>query len=245
LSLANNLCRRGTQLAILFVIQGVSHNLFAHDPITTQITWNREISRIIYNRCASCHRDGGAAFSLLTYQVARPWAKAIKEEVLERRMPPFAAVKGFGQVHDDGALTQEEMHLVADWVEGGSPEGDDPKLLPKLPDFSSRSPAPSPAAGASAEPPNSVRPLIADGSLTLKEPVVLLGARAAKMPEGASIQVVYQKPNGPTEPLIWIYDYKPKFDREYFFEKPIALPAGSKIMIYPSNGGTLAFLVKK
>lgn len=69
----------------------------AHDPITTQITWNRDISRIIYNRCASCHHDGGEAFSLMSYQVARPWAKAIKEEVLERRMPPFAAVKGFGQ----------------------------------------------------------------------------------------------------------------------------------------------------
>jgi hypothetical protein len=29
---------------------------------------------------------------------ARPWAKAIKEEILERRMPPSQAVKGFGSV---------------------------------------------------------------------------------------------------------------------------------------------------
>ncbi len=74
----------------------------------------------MYDRCATCHHDGGQAFSLMNYQAARPWAKAIKEEVLERRMPPFAAVKGFGPVKEENALTQEEMHLVADWVEGGA-----------------------------------------------------------------------------------------------------------------------------
>jgi len=26
-------------------------------------TWNREISRLVYDRCASCHREEGAAFS--------------------------------------------------------------------------------------------------------------------------------------------------------------------------------------
>src|SRR4051794_40931879 len=53
-----------------------------HDVITTKITWSREISRIVYARCLTCHRDGGRAFSLTTYVEARPWAKAIKEEVL-------------------------------------------------------------------------------------------------------------------------------------------------------------------
>ena len=82
----------------------------------------------------------------MTYQEARPWAKAIKEEVLERRMPPFAAVKGFGPVKEENALTQEEMHLIADWVEGGSPEGDDPKLLPKMPEFNTPAAAPNVAS---------------------------------------------------------------------------------------------------
>ena len=36
------------------------------------ITWNREISRIVYDRCASCHRPGGTAFSLMTYADAQP-----------------------------------------------------------------------------------------------------------------------------------------------------------------------------
>ncbi|HEX4593689.1 MAG TPA: cytochrome c, partial [Bryobacteraceae bacterium] len=113
---------------------GAGLALSAHDVISTKITWSREISRIVYKRCASCHHEGGSAFSLMTYTEARPWAKAIKEEVLERRMPPFSAVKGFGELRDDKAITQEELHLIADWVEGGSPEGE-PSLMPKPPDF--------------------------------------------------------------------------------------------------------------
>ncbi len=65
-----------------------------HDFVTTSITWNREISRIFFDRCASCHNEKGTAFSMMTYAEARPWAVAIKEEVLSRRMPPWGAVKG-------------------------------------------------------------------------------------------------------------------------------------------------------
>jgi len=41
------------------------------------------------------------SFSMLTYAEARPWAVAIKDEVLSRRMPPWGAVKGFGEFRDD------------------------------------------------------------------------------------------------------------------------------------------------
>src|SRR5579883_2810920 len=234
--------RISTGIAILILAATGAAVAFAHDPITTQITWNREISRIVYNRCVSCHHDGGSAFSLVTYQVARPWAKAIKEEVLERRMPPFAAIKGFGPVKDQDALTQEELHLISDWVEGGSPEGDDPNLLPKRPDFSRPGGASSGAAASSTG--SKGLPLIDDGTITLKQQVTLIGARAGKLAEGASIQAVVQQPNGAIQPLIWIYDYKPKFERIYLFEKPITLPAGSKIDLYPRGNGSLELLAQ-
>ena len=102
----------------------------AHDIITTPITWDREISRIVYDRCASCHHDGGRAFSLMTYAAARPWAVAIKEEVLERRMPPWGAVKGFGDFRNDKALTPEQLELIISWVGGGVPEGEAKDLAP-------------------------------------------------------------------------------------------------------------------
>ena len=85
--------------------------------ITTKITFNREISRIFYERCVSCHRDGGSAFSLMTYPEVRPWAVAIKEEVLSRRMPPWGAIKGFGEFRNDQALTPEQLELITQWVE--------------------------------------------------------------------------------------------------------------------------------
>jgi hypothetical protein len=40
----------------------------AHDPIATKITRDREIVRIIDSRCASCHQQGGKAFSLNVYE---------------------------------------------------------------------------------------------------------------------------------------------------------------------------------
>ena len=103
-----------------------------HDLITTPITWTKEISRIVYQRCASCHRPGAKAFSLLTYTEARPWAVAIKEEVLSRRMPPWGAVKGFGDFKDDGGLSAEQIELIMAWVDGGVPEGER-KFLPARP----------------------------------------------------------------------------------------------------------------
>ncbi len=49
--------------------------LLAHDPITTKITWDAEISRIMNRRCLSCHKAGsGVDFS--NYEQTRPWAKA-------------------------------------------------------------------------------------------------------------------------------------------------------------------------
>src|SRR5882724_3193208 len=120
----------------VFVLLCFSFAVPAHDVITTKLTWNREISRIVTSRCASCHHPGGRAFSLLTYAEARPWAVAIKEEVLSRRMPPWGAIKGFGDFRNDQALTSEQLEMITSWVEGGVPEGDPKDLLPP-PDLAS------------------------------------------------------------------------------------------------------------
>src|SRR5215470_9257923 len=108
-------------IAVLIVI---SLPVSAHDIITTPVTWDREISRIFYSRCVACHREGGMAFSLMQYQETFPWRTAIKEEILERRMPPWGAVKGFGDFRNDQALTPEQLELVTSWSQGGSPEGE-------------------------------------------------------------------------------------------------------------------------
>jgi hypothetical protein len=107
----------------------------AHEVITTKITFNKEIVRILSKSCISCHRPGGLGpMPLTTYHEARPWAKAIKEEVLERRMPPWHAVAGYGEFTNDPSLAGREIDIITAWVDGGAPKGDDKDLAP-LPDF--------------------------------------------------------------------------------------------------------------
>jgi len=192
------------------------------------VTWDREISRIFYSRCISCHREGGTAFSLVHYEEARPWAKAIKEEVLERRMPPWGAVKGFGDFRNDQGFTQEQIEVIADWVEGGAPEGD-PKLLPPVPE--SRNEAIRLPPGTAVE-----------GSVTLTGAITLTGIRPGTVPEGASLMVTANKPDGAVEPLLWLYNYKPKFGHPYWFSTPLRLPRGTRIEVSPAQAGSVVLL---
>jgi hypothetical protein len=217
--------------SVVSLLVGAGIVLCAHDVFSTKITWSREISRLVDKRCISCHREGGSSFALTSFEYARPWAKAIKEEVLERRMPPFAAVKGFGDIRDNQALTQDEIHLISDWVEGGSPEGD-PALLAK-----------NPHVPSSARPPMiSGVEFIVDGSATLDHAITIAGIRPRSLTQGSSVKAIATLPDGLIEPLIWLYDYKPQFDRAYYFRKPLKLPAGTKIETYPSSAGSISLL---
>jgi hypothetical protein len=217
-------------LALLLVGLGIAQ---AHDIITTKITFSKEISRLIYQRCATCHHEGGSAFSLMTYAEARPWAKAIKEEVLERRMPPWEAVKGFGEFRDDRGLSQEELETISSWVEGGAPEGE-PKYLPPLPKLTAWQDPPAPKGSSEV--------VAADGQ-KLAASSQLLAIRAQNLKAGASVQVVAVRPDSSIEPLLWIYQYNPEFHRTYYYAAPIALPAGTKIEMSPAGSGTVGLFV--
>ena len=202
-----------------------------HDVITTPITFSREISRVIYTHCAGCHRPQGAAFSLMTYADARPWAAAIKEEVLERRMPPWGAVKGFGEFRDDQGLTQEQIELIADWVEGGAPEGD-PKLLPK-----DTSVAESRASKIPAGMP-------VDASLTLKSGITLAGIHPTEVHDGGTVMVTARRPDGSIEPLLWLYNYKPRFAHTYWYKTALRLEAATRIEVSPPGAATVELVMK-
>ena len=194
----------------------------AHEPITTNLTWTQEISRIIYKRCASCHHEGGTAFSLMAYDEARPWAKAIREEVLERRMPPWGAVEGVGAFRDNPSLTPLEIEMLVNWVEGGAPEGD-AVYLPPRPAFDTGPksvPAPKPALTIESTAP-----------LTLREAVIAAAITPRDIPEGSSMAVTAYKPDGSVEHLIWLRNYREEWTRTYWFREPLRLPAGTKVVV--------------
>ncbi len=190
----------------------------AHDPITTKLTWTQEISRIIYKRCASCHHQGGAAFSLIAYDDARPWAKAIREEVLERRMPPWGAVEGIRGYRDDPSLTALEVEMLVSWVEGGAPEGD-AVYLPPAPLFSSTTQPRAPAAGGITAP------------VTLHQAITVAAVTPRDLPDRASMEVTALEPDGSVDHLIWLRNYRQAWTRTYWFRDPLLLPAGTRIVV--------------
>jgi hypothetical protein len=98
-------------------------------------TFTKDVAPILYKNCVSCHRPGEIApMSLLTYQDARPWAKAIRDEVSERNMPPWHADAPKGTFHNERGLTDAERDTLVQWVNGGARQGD-PKDLPRPPAF--------------------------------------------------------------------------------------------------------------
>src|SRR5262245_55636516 len=62
-----------------------------------RVTFNRDVLPILQKNCQTCHRPGEIGpMSFLTYESTRPWAKAMKEAVVTKKMPPWFADPRFG-----------------------------------------------------------------------------------------------------------------------------------------------------
>src|SRR5690348_7649737 len=95
------------------------------------VTFNKDVAPILARNCQGCHRPGEAApMSLLSYQQVRPWAKAIKEAVLLKKMPPWFADPHYGKFRNDRSMAQKDIDTIVSWADLGAPEGN-PKDLPK------------------------------------------------------------------------------------------------------------------
>ena len=205
-----------TWIALGMVLLGSLGALSAHG-FGNPPTWNREISRLVYARCASCHREGGTAFSLMTYQDVQSRAVAIKESVAERRMPPWGAVKGFGEFRNDQGLTQEQVELFTDWVEGGIAKGNNPGMLPEQPAFEKEASQGLPSG-----------PVIRGGTV-LDRSLDVDGLLPLDVPDRLPMQIVAVLPDGRIEPLVWLYEYRNRYKHPFLFRRPLRLPAGTTI----------------
>ena len=107
----------------------------ASGPSYAKVTFTKDVAPILYNRCVECHRAGEVApMSLITYNEARPWAKAIKQKVVDRSMPPWLAAPENQHFKNDRRLSQKEIDTIAAWVDAGAPKGGD-EDLPTPPRF--------------------------------------------------------------------------------------------------------------
>jgi hypothetical protein len=94
------------------------------------VTFHKDVEPILQKNCQTCHRLGEAApMSFLTYESTRPWAKAIKNAVVTRKMPPWYADRQYGHFKNDPTLAPSDIEILSQWADGGAPQGD-PKDAP-------------------------------------------------------------------------------------------------------------------
>src|SRR5262249_29247244 len=85
------------RLLSALVVLAVPLFTYAAETTNTPITFTKDIAPILQEKCEACHRpDSIAPMSLVTYEEARPWAKAIRERVITRQMPPWHIDKTVG-----------------------------------------------------------------------------------------------------------------------------------------------------
>jgi mono/diheme cytochrome c family protein len=103
------------------------------------VTFTKDVAPILQRHCQTCHRpDSLAPMSLLTYEEARPYARAIKTRTALRTqrgaMPPWYIEKDIGiqQYKDDPSLSEEEIAKLAKWADSGAPRGNPADMPPPL-----------------------------------------------------------------------------------------------------------------
>jgi hypothetical protein len=194
----------------------------AHDPITTRVTWNAEVSRIVSARCVKCHSpEGPGPMSLVTYEDARPWARAIREEVMTRRMPKWHAVRGYGDFSNDPSLSPFEISLLVSWAEGGAPRGSEEDAKGS-----------TPLVAASPIPIDGIRTLtLACGEQPLPEGMLV--SVQPNLDRDGSLGIAVRQPDGQRVIVAWIRGYDPDFPTVYGLRTPIRLERGSVLVTEP------------
>jgi hypothetical protein len=91
------------------------------------VTFAKDVAPILQEKCQDCHHTGSMApMSLVTYAETRPWAKAIRERVITRQMPPWHIdpTVGVQQFKNDMSLSEAQIDTIVRWVDQGAPLGD-------------------------------------------------------------------------------------------------------------------------
>lgn len=201
----------------------------AHDRITTQVTWARDIAPLVQARCVRCHHEGGRGpMPLTTYEQARPWAKAIKEEVLARRMPKWHAARGYGSFVNDPSLSPFEIALLVAWIDGGAPRGAAASAVPGIaqPEMG------EPSGRTQTVPCNNLPAL--SGRLVAVRP---------RLDPGDSVGISVRHPDGRQDVVAWIRNFEPDFEETYWLRAPIELKRGTRLIAQAGGRCTLTLWI--
>src|SRR5438874_5001064 len=120
-------------IGVLVLSLALAATASAATETTAQATFTKDVAPIFQRSCQTCHRPNTfAPMSLLTFEDARPWAKAIKEKVITRNMPPWHIDRnvGISEFANSVALPDEDIATIVNWVDGGAPKGNPSDMPP-------------------------------------------------------------------------------------------------------------------
>ena len=98
----------------------------------THPTFNAEVAPILARHCVSCHSEGGSMprLPLTSYEAVRTAASALRDQVANRKMPPwYADPERSVAFRNDARLSAAEINTLLAWIDGGAPrgQGSDPR----------------------------------------------------------------------------------------------------------------------
>ena len=99
--------------------------------LTASVTYTKDIAPLVADRCEMCHHAGGSApFALGTYADVKRRAALIASVTKSRYMPPWKADPSDGPFVGQHPLSEQEIALIQQWTDAGTPEGD-PRERPR------------------------------------------------------------------------------------------------------------------
>jgi hypothetical protein len=123
----NRLSRLSSRVVATSLLLGLGAN--GHRVMAGSVsgpTFYRDVLPLLQDHCQSCHRPGQIGpMSLETYGQVRPWARAIRERIIQRSMPPWV-VRGSSSnaiFKNDPTLSDEQIQVISDWAGAGAPAG--------------------------------------------------------------------------------------------------------------------------
>ena len=94
-------------------------------------TWSDDVACIVYSHCSTCHHEGGPGhFNLMSYADGYWWRNEMRAATQARFMPPWPPDPGYRSMAHERILTQQEIDIIAAWVDGGAPEGNSQNTPP-------------------------------------------------------------------------------------------------------------------
>ena len=168
----------------------------------------------------------------MSFADARPWAKAIRDEVLSGRMPPWPPRRGVGEFENDRSLSAPAAAILVSWAEGGAPEGNADDL-----------PVGDPVAPPSMDQPADLPILEVRGQRTITQRTIVLSVRPIAA-HGESVEVGVVRADGGRQPLVWIPVFDPRRSYTYRLREPIELEPQDRVEVWTPGRGRAELSIK-